>query len=93
MTPAKISRLILLCTTTWVCTLPIPSAEAQTNLKYQQPPKAIVDLVDVLPTPTVRLSPAGATQARGMLIEQFSVLYHQVMEMLMKFVYYLLLTL
>jgi len=28
---------------------------AQTNLKYQEPPKAIVDLVDTRPTPFVEL--------------------------------------
>lgn len=45
---------------------------AQTNLKYQQPPKATINLVDVLPTPTVRLSPAAKARARWMLIEPFS---------------------
>jgi hypothetical protein len=34
---------------------------AQTNLNYQRPPKAIVDLVDTLPTPYVEVSPAGAS--------------------------------
>src|SRR5271156_3204559 len=49
------------------------SARAQTNLQYQQPPKAIVDIVDALPTPGVELSPAGATAAkRWMLIEHFA---------------------
>src|SRR5215471_5636779 len=48
-------------------------AQAQTNLKYQQPPKPIVDLVDVLPTPFVTVSPAAqATTARWMLIQQIS---------------------
>ena len=47
--------------------------QAQTNLKYQQPPKAIVDLVDALPTPFVTVSPAvQGTTARWMLIEQIS---------------------
>jgi dipeptidyl aminopeptidase/acylaminoacyl peptidase len=46
-------------------------AAAQTNLKYQVPPKAIVDLIDALPTPVVELSPAGkAGEKRWMLIEQ-----------------------
>jgi dipeptidyl aminopeptidase/acylaminoacyl peptidase len=50
----------------------IPTA-AQTNLKYQQPPKPIVDLVDVLPTPAVSVSPASpAATARWMLIQQIS---------------------
>ena len=53
--------------------LSIPAARAQTNLQYQQPPKAIVDIVDALPTPGVELSPSGgAAGKRGMLIEHFS---------------------
>jgi dipeptidyl aminopeptidase/acylaminoacyl peptidase len=51
----------------------IPAARAQTNLQYQQPPKAMVDIVDALPTPGVELSPAGgAAGKRWMLIEHFS---------------------
>jgi dipeptidyl aminopeptidase/acylaminoacyl peptidase len=51
----------------------IPASRAQTNLQYQQPPKAIVDIVDALPTPGVELSPAGsAAGKRWMLIEHFS---------------------
>ncbi len=51
----------------------ISSAHAQTNLRYQQPPKAIVDIVDALPTPGVELSPAGNTPGkRWMLIEHFA---------------------
>jgi len=51
----------------------IPAARAQNNLQYQQPPKAIVDIVDALPTPGVELSPAGsAAGKRWMLIEHFS---------------------
>jgi dipeptidyl aminopeptidase/acylaminoacyl peptidase len=53
--------------------LSIPGARAQANLQYQQPPKAIVDIVDALPTPGVELSPAGgAPGKRWMLIEHFS---------------------
>jgi dipeptidyl aminopeptidase/acylaminoacyl peptidase len=53
--------------------LSIPAVWAQTNLQYQQPPKAIVDIVDALPTPGVELSPAGnAAGKRWMLIEHFS---------------------
>jgi hypothetical protein len=53
--------------------LSIPAARAQTNLQYQQPPKAMVDIVDALPTPGVELSPAGgAAGERWMLIEHFS---------------------
>ena len=53
--------------------LSITVAQAQTNLQYQQPPKAMVDIVDALPTPGVELSPAGgAAGKRWMLIEHFS---------------------
>ncbi len=53
--------------------LSIPTGRAQTNLKYQLPPKAIVEIVDALPTPGIELSPAGAaTDKRWMLIEHFS---------------------
>ncbi|MGB8660190.1 MAG: prolyl oligopeptidase family serine peptidase [Candidatus Acidiferrum sp.] len=53
--------------------LAVPSAQAQTNLKYQLPPKAIVDIVDALPTPGVELSPAGSGAGkRWLLIEHFS---------------------
>jgi hypothetical protein len=46
---------------------------AQINLQYQQPPKAIVNIVDALPTPGVELSPAGSGAGkRWMLIEHFS---------------------
>jgi len=48
-------------------------AQAPTDLKYQQPPKAIVDLVDVLPTPAVSVSPSSrAATTRWMLIQQIS---------------------
>lgn len=51
----------------------VGSAQAQTNLKYQEPPKTIVELVDATPTPAVSLSPAGkAAKTRWMLIEQLS---------------------
>ncbi|MGC0771641.1 MAG: prolyl oligopeptidase family serine peptidase [Candidatus Acidiferrum sp.] len=51
----------------------VPSLHAQTNLKYQKPPKAIVDIVDALPTPGVELSPAaGPAEKRWILIEHFA---------------------
>jgi dipeptidyl aminopeptidase/acylaminoacyl peptidase len=49
-----------------------PVARAQTNLQYQRPPQAIVDIVEALPTPGVELSPAGASGKRWMLIEHFA---------------------
>jgi dipeptidyl aminopeptidase/acylaminoacyl peptidase len=49
------------------------AADAGAQEKYQVPPKGIVDLVDVLPTPAVELSPAGkAGGTRRLLIERLS---------------------
>jgi dipeptidyl aminopeptidase/acylaminoacyl peptidase len=68
----KIMRLTFLAVIVWTLAHPNAVVRAQTSLKYQQPPKAIADLVDVPPTPTIRLSPAAEGQPRRMLIEQFS---------------------
>jgi dipeptidyl aminopeptidase/acylaminoacyl peptidase len=46
--------------------------EAQTALKYQEPPKAIAELVDVRPTPIVDVSPGDQTGGRWVLIEAIS---------------------
>jgi dipeptidyl aminopeptidase/acylaminoacyl peptidase len=48
------------------------SAQAQTNLQYQLPPKAIVDMVDALPTPGIELSPENKAEKRWILIEHFA---------------------
>jgi dipeptidyl aminopeptidase/acylaminoacyl peptidase len=48
------------------------AVEAQTSLKYQEPPKALVDLVDVRPTPNVEVSPREGPGGRWMLIEAIS---------------------
>ncbi len=72
MRTLRITRLIFLSFIVWIFVHPIVVVRAQTNLKYQRPPKAIVDLVDVLPAPTVRVSPVAKGQTRRMLIEQFS---------------------
>ena len=48
------------------------AAGAQTSLKYQQPPKAIIDLVDARPTPNVEVSPEDGSNGRWMLIEAIS---------------------
>jgi dipeptidyl aminopeptidase/acylaminoacyl peptidase len=48
----------------------VAPARAQESLKYQVPPKGIVDLVDVLPTPSVILSPSG--ESRWLLIQRLS---------------------
>ena len=37
--------------------------QAQTSLKYQMPPQAIVDLVDTRPTPNVEVSPKDKDKA------------------------------
>jgi len=51
----------------------ISAAQGQNNLQYQLPPKAIVEIVDALPTPGIEISPAGGTAGkRWMLIEHFS---------------------
>jgi dipeptidyl aminopeptidase/acylaminoacyl peptidase len=63
----------LLCVAALLCCLAARSAAGQTNLKYQEPPKAIVDLIDASPTPVVELSPpAKGGEKRWMLIEQLS---------------------
>src|SRR5208282_2908827 len=72
MPSARIVRfavLSLLVTAPVLCPRP---ALAQTSLTYQKPPQAIINMVDVLPTPTVVLSPAVQGQKRWMLIEQYA---------------------
>ncbi len=46
--------------------------QAQTSLQYQTPPKAIVDLVDTRPTPSVEVSPKDKAGHRWLLIEDIS---------------------
>ena len=47
--------------------------EEQTKpVKYQEPPKAIVELVDVRPTPNVEISPREGSGSRWLLIEAIS---------------------
>ena len=50
----------------------ISPLNAQAPLKYQEPPKAIVELVDVRPTPRVEVSPANQSNPRVLLIESIS---------------------
>jgi dipeptidyl aminopeptidase/acylaminoacyl peptidase len=69
---SKAMRLIQLLLVSCVLAYSVPSARAQADLKYQKPPKGIIDLVDVLPTPTVVLSPATKSETRRILIEQYS---------------------
>src|SRR6202007_3071695 len=61
----------MLCTAALIL-LSLSPAVAQTNLKYQLPPKSIVDLVDTKPTPEVQLSPPATQGKRWMLIESAS---------------------
>jgi dipeptidyl aminopeptidase/acylaminoacyl peptidase len=48
------------------------AVEAQTSLNYQKPPQAIIDLVDVRPTPIVEVSPGDTASVRWLLIEAIS---------------------
>jgi dipeptidyl aminopeptidase/acylaminoacyl peptidase len=50
----------------------ICTVEGQAGLKYQEPPKAIVELVDVRPTPIVDVSPGDQPGGRWLLIEAIS---------------------
>lgn len=55
------------------CCAAVAPAQAQTNLQYQLPPKAIVDLIDAAPTPGVSLSPqANGSGKRWILIQHFA---------------------
>ena len=45
---------------------------AQTDMNYQEPPKAIVDLVDRRPTPLVDVSPRDCATGRWLLVESLS---------------------
>jgi dipeptidyl aminopeptidase/acylaminoacyl peptidase len=55
-----------------VCPAAFYTVNAQTSLKYQEPPKAIVDLVDVRPTSRVEVSPTDQSGARWLLIAAIS---------------------
>jgi dipeptidyl aminopeptidase/acylaminoacyl peptidase len=51
---------------------PLSGGQAQTSLKYQEPPKAIVELVDTRPTPNVEVSPKDRDGRQWLLIEEIS---------------------
>jgi dipeptidyl aminopeptidase/acylaminoacyl peptidase len=55
-----------------ILTFAAASAGAQTDLKYQKPPQAIVNLVDAPPTPIVAVSPTDPAGKKWMLIEFIS---------------------
>jgi dipeptidyl aminopeptidase/acylaminoacyl peptidase len=46
--------------------------EQKKPLKYQEPPRAMIDLVDARPTPQVELSPGSGPDGRWLLIEAIS---------------------
>ena len=50
----------------------LSGTQAQTSLKYQEPPKAIVDLVDTRPTPSVTLSRRDKDGKQWLLIREIS---------------------
>jgi dipeptidyl aminopeptidase/acylaminoacyl peptidase len=50
------------------------TAEAQTSVTYQEPPKAIIDLVDARLTPSVDVSPGDGPGRQWLLIESISAL-------------------
>ena len=50
----------------------LSGAQAQTSLKYQEPPKAIVDLVDTRPTPSVVVSRKDKEGKQWLLIRDIS---------------------
>lgn len=52
--------------------LVLPVVQAQTSLKYQEPPKAMIDLVDTHPTPAVEISPKDKSGRQWLLIETIS---------------------
>jgi dipeptidyl aminopeptidase/acylaminoacyl peptidase len=62
---------VKLATFSLLCIFPA-IAIPQTNLKYQQPPHALVDLVDTKPTPEVQVSPPTAQGKKWLLIEYVS---------------------
>src|SRR5450755_2444610 len=67
-------KILLFCglATVVICVASTDSF-AQDRPKYQEPPKAIVQLVDAPPTPRVSVSPAATPGgARRILIEQYS---------------------
>jgi dipeptidyl aminopeptidase/acylaminoacyl peptidase len=66
--PTRLASALLLT----VCIVSLRPAQAQTDLKYQLPPKAIVDLVDTRPTPVVDVSPKDKDGRQWLLIEEIS---------------------
>jgi len=55
-----------------VCSAAFQTVNAQISVKYHEPPKGIIDLVDVRPTPHVEVSPADQSGSRSLLIAAIS---------------------
>jgi dipeptidyl aminopeptidase/acylaminoacyl peptidase len=70
--PTSPKVAVALAAATIVLLLSAPVLRSQMNLKYQQPPKSIVQLVDTRPTPEVDVSPVAVAGRRWMLIEFLS---------------------
>ena len=70
--PTPATRLATVLFLLTVCVVSLRPAQAQTDLKYQLPPKAIVDLVDTRPTPVVDVSPKDKDGRQWLLIEEIS---------------------
>jgi len=58
--------------TSFIFFLMLSRTEAQTILKYQEPPRAMVELVDTRPTPVVEVSPRDKAGKQWILIEHVS---------------------
>ena len=67
--PTRLATVLFLLTASVVS---LRRAGAQTDLKYQVPPKAIVDLVDTRPTPVVDVSPKDKDGRQWLLLEEIS---------------------
>lgn len=69
-------RMTTACTrvraTAIVILLMFPAIYGQTSLKYQEPPKAMIDLVDAQPTPALQVSPKDKGGTQWLLIETVS---------------------
>src|SRR5579863_7181336 len=68
-TSLPISFVLLSSLVFWI--LPA-QVQAQAPLKYQEPPKGLVELVDTRPTPTVDVSPKDKAGRQWLLIEPIS---------------------
>jgi dipeptidyl aminopeptidase/acylaminoacyl peptidase len=68
----RITLARAIAVTVFVSCLALYRTEAQTSVKYQEPPKGLVDLVDTRPTPSIEVSPKDGTGQRWILVEAIS---------------------